>query len=54
MVSVTTVFTIRELKCLNEIVAEYPCISAKQKLVEALELAEIAEHAKGIQEESMR
>lgn len=59
MVSVTTNFTIEELRHINMWIVMAPggcehCDSAKKKISEALELGEIAEHAKGIQEESMR
>jgi hypothetical protein len=58
MVSVTTNFTLEELKHINvffwaETECEV-CIAAKKKIVDAIELAEIAERARGIQEESIR
>ena len=59
MVSVTTNFTLQELRCINMFIAPAPgqcesCDSAKKKIVDAIELAEIAERARGIQEESIR
>jgi hypothetical protein len=59
MVSVTTNFTLDELKHINMFISPAPgqcdiCDSAKKKIVDALELGVIAQEAKGIQQESMR